>query len=145
MDIVYLRLTNGDEIFARLIGQEGSIIYLDDIMVMETIASDENAIKYLFMSRYIQYSDDNSMALDRTQIVFMKEAREEAKLHYLVSLQYAYEVSDAKFNEGMTDATMHLSKIIERHQNKMEEPKDLLESVKDRVLGTFVSDSKTKH
>src|SRR4051812_17003340 len=117
MDIVYLKLTNGDELFAQLIGEEDGKVLLSDVMVMETIHT-EGDLKYLFMSRYTPYGELHSMSLDRTALLFMQEASEVIRNHYTISVQYAKTISDGRFDEGIADASRYLSHVLERHDKK---------------------------
>lgn len=130
MDIVHLRLANGDELFANRISEEGSTILLDNVMYMETIHV-ESDVKYLFMSRYTQYCDKHSITIDRSQIVFLNEASETVQRHYITSVLYAESISDDRFLSGISDATDYLLRIM-RKGHRTEDTK-------------FDPDSSTKH
>lgn len=112
MEVVHLKLINGDELFAKLISEQGGLVHLDDVMQMETIQSQEETVKYLFMSRYSPYSKLQSMSIARSQIVFILEVDETVKIHYETSVQYATQIADRKFLEGIADATKFLAKAI---------------------------------
>jgi hypothetical protein len=145
MDIVYLKLTNGDELFAELVGEEGNMILLADVMVMETIQI-EGEHKYLFMSRYNQYSDLHSLSLDKAYVIFIHEASQVTKNHYAISVQYAKQISDNRFREGISEATRYLASILKKDDSrKGMSDKESFETVKDRILGTFETNSNTKH
>lgn len=120
MDIVYLKLRNGDELFANRISEEGNLILLDNVMVMETIHTD-NDMKYLFMTRYTQYCDIHSLSLDRSLIVFIGEASEIVKKHYLISVRYAEQMSDARFYDGIADASKYLTKVLGKNETGTED------------------------
>lgn len=111
MDIVYLRLANGDELFANRISEEGSTILLDNVMIMETVHV-EDETKYMFMTRYTQYCDKHSMAIERSQIIFLNEASDVVKRHYTISVQFAEEASDARLDNGIRQATSYLRKVL---------------------------------
>lgn len=143
-DIVYLKLTNGDELFAIRIGEEGDKVFLSDVMVMETIQTDGD-MKYLFMSRYTQYGTLHSMALEKSNIIFIQDASAVVKNHYRISVQYAEKISDNRFNEGITEASNYLSKVLTKDDKKRSNENESFETVKDRVLGKFESNSNTKH
>lgn len=144
-DIVYLKLTNGDELFANRVGEEDNKIFLDDVMVMETISVDGD-MKYLFMARYTQYSDLHSLSLDKANVVFCHEASGVIKNHYGISVQYAKQISDNKFRDGITEASKYLTFILKKHNEQQSfSEKESFETVKDRILGTFESNSNTKH
>lgn len=116
MDIVYLKLQNGDELFAHRISEEGNLILLDNVMVMETVQVEADT-KYLFMSRYTQYCDIHSISLDRSQVVFIGEVSETVQKHYLTSVRYAEQLSDARFQKGISEADRHLSALIKDRKN----------------------------
>lgn len=143
-DIVYLKLINGDELFANRIGEEDNHIFLNNVMIMETIQTDGN-MKYLFMSRYSQYSDMHSMSLDKSCIVFIHEASSIVKNHYSISVQYAKQISDERFTSGIADASKFLSLILKKDQKRTDTSDESFEGVKDRILGTYESKSGTKH
>jgi hypothetical protein len=143
-DIVYLKLTNGDELFATRISELNDKVFLDDVMIMETIQTDGN-MKYLFMSRFTQYSDIHSMSLDKSCIVFIHEASAVVKNHYSISVQYAKQISDERFISGIADASKYLSFILKKDQKRTETKEESFEGVKDRILGTFESKTGTKH
>jgi hypothetical protein len=144
MEVVYLKLTNGDELFAKCMGEEKGSILLDDVMAMEIIATSDDSTKYMFMSRYSPYGNNHSMALEQSKVVFMSEVTDIVRSHYETSLQYANQISDDKFQEGIAEATKYLNFVLEQQKKKIKDP-DIFDTVRDRVLGTFESDSTTKH
>lgn len=143
MDIVYIKLMNGDELFARCIGEENGMVFLDDVMLMETIMTNDEAVKYLFMSRYSPYGIRHSMSIDRAKIVFIHEVTETVKAHYEMSVKYAEKIIDEKIQEGIATATKHLSAILKKQQKRHGE--EIIENVQDQVLSRFFTDTSTKH
>jgi hypothetical protein len=119
MDIVYLKLVTGEELFADLISKDGDILMLDNVMIMETIHSSQD-VKYMFMSRYTQYCDNHSIVIDRSNVVFMNEASEIIKKHYLISVEYADVISDERFTQGILDAQKYLSTLIRASKSKFD-------------------------
>jgi hypothetical protein len=119
MEIVYLKLINGDELFGQCVGEENGQVFLNDVFIMETYQTEEDT-KYLFMTRYSQYSNDHSMVLNRDVIIFMAEATEIVKLHYERSVEYANKIADDKFMIGISNATKHLARSLEIFEGKPE-------------------------
>lgn len=135
-DVVYIKLVNGEELFAHLVGEEDGKLLLTEPMIMETVQT-EGETKYLFMARYTQYSEVYSMSLDKKLVVFIHDASPTVKNHYLVSVQFAKQINDTRFKDGITDATRYLNSILKNEDKKNKIPTEL--------LGSFESDSSTKH
>lgn len=143
MEVIFIKLTNGDELFAKCVSQEGDVLYLDDPMIMETISTTDEAVKYLFMGRYSQYGKVHSISIERSKIVFIGDVTETIQSHYEMSVKYASEISDEKFQEGIAEATKYLSSVLKKNKKTVES--ETFESVKDRIFGTFLTDTNTKH
>ena len=133
MHIVHVKLKNGDELFAKLIGDDKGKLFLDDILCMEIIATETDmAMKYMFMVRWTAYNATHSMAIDKTNVLFVADVNEIVADHYRTSLAYAETVSDDRFFISIKEAERHLAKIIQNHKKEVEKS------------STF-SPSKTKH
>jgi hypothetical protein len=132
MEIIYLKLINGDELFAKLMGKENSDLLLDDVLVMETVPTGDDAVKYMFMSRYTAYSKLHSMKMDLNKIVFSGEVSETVKNHYLKSLEFAIKISDERLMDSISEASQYLSLVIDKESKKNGTSKkdDLLDQLK---------------
>jgi len=137
VEIVYLKLINGDEIFAEYHGDHENTVLLSNVMIMEAISTPDETVKYLFMSRYSPYSILHSMSIDRSKIVFLSEATETVRKHYNMSVVYAIQVTDRKFQEGISEATSYIQMAINKivHDDTVFEDQPL-------VVGP---ESQTKH
>lgn len=139
MDTVYIKLTNGDELFAELVGEEDNKVLLSNVMIMETIQT-EGEMKYLFMSRYSQYSEMHSMGIDRSIIIFMHDASDVIKTHYEISVRYAEQLSDQRFSDGIAAASRYLSAVLEKNRDTKDE-----EEEEPAVVSIKSNSSSTKH
>lgn len=130
-NIVHIRLFSGDELFGRLIGEENGVLFLEDLMVMETLAVNNDEVsKYLFMSRWVQYCDDHSMVIGRDEVMYVKVPTDAVKNHYRVSLEFAQKVSDHTLETGIRDATAYLKKIIDKESHVVEVTVDTVSETK---------------
>ena len=135
VDIVYIKLVNGEELFAELHGEHEGKLLLSDVMVMETVGVEET-VKYMFMSRYSPYSINHSMEIDKKMVIFLSEVTEITKIHYERSLTYAREVSDKTFFDGIKEASEYLEMVTEKDREKR--------SAKDQFT-EFQKPQPTKH
>jgi hypothetical protein len=119
LDIVYIKLVNGEELFANRISEEEGQILLDNVMCMETIHTEADS-KYMFMVRYTQYCTNHSMVLDRSQIIFINAASEIVSKHYLTSVSFAEDVSDDRFTKSISDANKYLTAVLKEKEAKID-------------------------
>lgn len=117
-DIIYMKLVNGDELFAKLVKITTDEVTLQDVMIMETIGGQDDAIKYMFMSRYTPYAmSHHTIKIDRRNIIMTTEVVDVVRTHYEKSLAYAQTQADEKFLEGIAEASTYLDQIIDKKES----------------------------
>lgn len=144
IDVVYVKLTNGEELFAMNHGEQDGKLLLEEVLILETIHSDET-LKYQFMSRYAPYGELPSMRIDMSNVIFVLPASEHVKMHYVASLNYARKISDERFQEGIADATNFLKKVMAKDEKKRQAAAATVDNFLENFLSRYEPDSNTKH
>lgn len=134
-EIIYIKLMNGEELFASLEKNiANQTLILNNVMIMETVGEPGEVVKYMFMSRYSPYSTNHKISVPLEKIVYWSHVTDVVEKHYRRSVEYAQNIADAKFMEGIADATSYIDMVLDKKEQ--DEP----------INEQFVSDpSSTKH
>lgn len=135
MNILHLKLSTGEDIFGQEVTIKDGLVILHEVLVMETIQSEES--KYMFMTRYTPFQENKTIAIPAIQIMFYGAVTDVVKNHYINSLEFCHKMSDENFNEGIQSATGYLKRVLASEQNTDEVIED------DELL--IAKASPTKH
>lgn len=133
-DIIYLKLVTGEELFAMVEKKSPEDMILNDVMIMETVGEPGDTVKYMFMSRYTPYTNNHKIRIGWDKIIYTSTVTDVVETHYRKSLSYAKNIADAKFMEGIADATSYIDMVLDKKENE--------ELIEDQFV---TESSSTKH
>lgn len=102
---VVVRLVNETELFGYGTG-EGNTYTLQDPLIIETSESETSSCA--FLSRYNKFSDERTLELKTSDILYVQPMSDVVKKYYDKSLTFIEAEMDDKFSMGLSDAIRYM-------------------------------------
>jgi hypothetical protein len=142
-NIIHIKLLTGEDIFGQEITITKDYVVVREVLIMETIQSDES--KYMFMTRYSPFSNESSISIPYPQVVFISPVTEAVKDHYIHALQFCLTRSDENFQEGISAATKYLKKVLAKQEPAESIDEELSPNDINDWIESVIKPSTTKH
>ncbi len=86
MDVFYIKLTNGDDITARMVSVEDDHYVVEWPMLVEVKSpGGDDAIN---LSKYLTFTNDQTVALNKNHVVAIKEVTTAFETYYYNNIEY---------------------------------------------------------
>ena len=109
MKIHHMRLINGDEIIACVHKVTADEIHITHPLKVEKVDTEEG--KATLFVRYMNYTKDKEVSLNKTHVVASGEVHEEMMKYYFLSLKSESKSLDTSLS-ALKDANKHLEDLL---------------------------------
>lgn len=114
LDVLEFKLTTGDHFLAKFVNEDKENNYITLHFPMELFSPGEGLDTSVMLRKYLPFTIDQYLTLDKNNIVFAKIINEEFTRYYYNSIEYQTTYIEPGTYENMREANEALEKVTSR-------------------------------
>jgi len=134
LEVVHMRLCNGDEIIGELSGSSNTEYLIMRPMMVSEVTDDKTHISTIILSKYILFDENQVIPFNRSHVITQTRILDEIKSYYYNSIQYNTKFVEpivrqelVKVNlimEGILKQTASMENVVIRRSNRYNEDEE---------------------